>query len=78
MYMQYNIVVNVNYIHMLHASPVWMRNVELLKRSRRLTGASYCVTNMVGDIDVCRFQSINRYPILSIVQLYTEALVGSR
>ena len=60
---------------MLHASPVWMRHVEPPRRSRRSTGASYYVTVMVGDIDVCRFQSINRYPIL---QLYPEALVGSR
>ena len=78
MYTQYNIVVNVHYIDVLHASPVWMSHVEPLRRSRRSTGASYCVTVMVGDINVCRFQSINRYPILSIVQLYTEALVGSR
>ena len=62
---------------MLHASPVWMRHVEPLRRSRRSTGASYCVTGMVRNIDVRWFQSIDRYPILSIVKLYTEALGGS-
>ena len=62
---------------MLHASPVWMRHVEPLRRSRRSTGASHCVTVVVEDIDICWFQSINRYPILSIVKLYTEALVSS-
>ena len=77
MYIQYDITVNVHYVRMLHASPVGMRHVELLRRSRRSTGASYCVTVMTGDIDIRWFQSINRYPILSIVKLYTEALIGS-
>ena len=32
---------------------------------------------MVGDINISWFQSIYRYPILSIAELYTEALVCS-
>ena len=46
-------------------------------RSRRSAGSCKCIMAMAGDIDISWFQSIDRYPILSIVELYTEALVCS-
>ena len=70
---QYGIAISM----LLHASPVWMRHVEPIRRSGCSAGSCYYIAVVVVDVKICWFESINGYPIFSVVQLYAVALVCS-
>ena len=56
---------NVQYASMLlHASPVWMRHVEPMRRSGCSAGSCYYIAVVVVDVKICWFEFtmiVNRY-----------------